>query len=141
MTQRVYYGTVCEGAGTFGIVFLDFLGCISAGDTFEEVIAMGHEALQGHIEAMVADGDSILEPTEVTLERTIAELDDPADPVEDEQWIAVVPILVNVPDELETVPVPIETSLIEQISKITNDNRKFIDEAIRRSLEEQRKSA
>ena len=141
MTQRVYYGTVCEGAGTFGIVFLDFLGCISAGDTLEEVIAMGHEALQGHIEAMVADGDSIPEPTEVTLERTIAELDDPADPIEDERWIAVVPILVNVPDELETVPVPIETSLIEQISKITNDNRKFIDEAIRRSLEEQRKSA
>jgi predicted RNase H-like HicB family nuclease len=141
MTQRVYYGTVCEGAGTFGIVFLDFLGCISAGDTFEEVIAMGHEALQGHIEAMVADGDFIPEPTKVTLERTIAELDDPADPIEDEQWIAVVPILVNVPDELETVPVPIETSLIEQISKITNDNRKFIDDAIRRSLEEQRKSA
>jgi predicted RNase H-like HicB family nuclease len=141
MTQRVYYGTVCEGGGTFGIVFLDFLGCISAGDTFEEVIAMGHEALQGHIEAMIAGGDPIPEPSEVSLERTVAELDNAADPIEDERWIAVVPILVNVPDELETVPVPIETSLIDQISKITNDNRKFIDEAIRRSLEEQRKSA
>ena len=141
MTQRVYYGTVCEGGGTFGIVFLDFVGCISAGDTFEDVIAMGHEALQGHIEVMVASGDPIPEPTEVTLERTAAELDDPADPIDDERWIAVVPILVNVPDELDTVPVPIETSLIKQISKITNDNRKFIDEAIRRSLEERRKSA
>jgi len=141
VTQRVYYGTVCEGGGTFGIVFLDFVGCISAGDTFEDVIAMGHEALQGHIEVMVASGDPIPEPTEVTLERTAAELDDPADPIDDERWIAVVPILVNVPDELDTVPVPIETSLIKQISKITNDNRKFIDEAIRRSLEERRKSA
>jgi predicted RNase H-like HicB family nuclease len=141
VTQRVYYGTVCEGGGTFGIVFLDFLGCISAGDTFEEVIAMGHEALQGHIEAMVAAGDPIPEPTQATVERTAAELDDPADAIEGERWIGVVPILVDVPDELETLPVPIETSLIDQISKITNDNRKFIDEAIRRSLEERRKSA
>jgi len=141
MTQRVYYGTVCEGGGTFGIVFLDFLGCISAGDTMEEVIAMGHEALQGHIELMVAEGDDIPEPSVVTLERTAAELDDPDDPIVDEKWVAVVPILVDVPDELQTLPVPIETALIREIDAVARDRRKFIADATRKELERLRRSA
>jgi len=141
MTQRVYFGSVCEGGAAYGIVFLDFPGCISAGDTFEDVIVMGHEALQGHVEAMVLDGNAIPEPSAVTIERTIAELDDPADPVEDEQWIGVVPILVNVPDNLETVPVPVGAALVAEIGKIASDNQAFIEEAIRRRLDEKREAA
>ena len=139
--QRVYYGTVCEGRGTFGIVFLDFLGCISAGDTFEDVIAMGHEALQLHIDGMLADEDPIPEPTVVTIERTSAEFDDPADPVEDEQWTAVVPILVDVADDLDMVPVPIETSLVREIAAVTRNRHQFIIDATRRELDRLRKSA
>lgn len=141
MTQRVYYGTLCEGGGTFGIVFLDFLGCVSAGDTLEEVIVNGHEALHGHIEAMVADGDPIPEPSDVTIERTERELDDPADSAVGERWIEVVPIVVDVPDKLETIPVPVEASLIAEIGKVARDNQAFIAEAIRRRLDEQREDA
>ena len=141
MTQRVYYGTVCEGGGTFGIVFLDFMGCISAGDTLEEVIVNGHEALQGHIEAMVADGEAVPDPSNVTVERTSRELDDPADPADDERWIDVVPVVVDVPDKLETIPIPVEASLIAEIGKVARDNQAFITEAIRRSLDERKEDA
>jgi predicted RNase H-like HicB family nuclease len=141
MTRRVYYGTVCEGGGSYGIVFLDFLGCVSAGDTLEEVIVNGHEALQGHIEAMVADGDAIPDPSEVTIARTERELDDPDEPAGDERWIEVVPIVVSVPDQLETIPVPVEALLIAEIGKIARDNQAFITEAIRRRLDERKEDA
>jgi predicted RNase H-like HicB family nuclease len=141
MTQRVYYGTVCEGGGTYGIVFLDFLGCISAGDTMEEVIAMGHEALQLHIDGMIEDGDPVPAPTAVTIERTKADLDDPNDPVDDEQWVAVVPILVNVADALETAPIPIDTNLLREVAQITPDRRQFIMDATRRELARLKKTA
>lgn len=46
----------------YGISFPDFPGCISAGDTMDEVIANGAEALALHVWGMEADGDSIPEP-------------------------------------------------------------------------------
>ena len=46
----------------YGISFPDFPGCISAGDTMDEVIVQGTEALAFHVSGMEADGDVIPEP-------------------------------------------------------------------------------
>jgi predicted RNase H-like HicB family nuclease len=46
----------------YGISFPDFPGCISAGDTLEEVSANGTEALAFHVRGMETDGDPIPEP-------------------------------------------------------------------------------
>ena len=51
-----------EPDSAYGISFPDFPGCISAGDTMDEVIANGTEALGFHVRGMEADGDSIPEP-------------------------------------------------------------------------------
>lgn len=141
MTQRVYYGSVCKGRRSLGISFLDFPGCISAGDTMEELIAMGHEALQLHVDGMVEHGDIIPEPSEVTIERTKAEYDDPDDPIEDEEWIAVVPILVDVRTRDADVPVPIKASLFRKVGEVAKDREKFIMDATRRELERLKKTA
>ena len=141
MTQRVYFGTVSQGDGGFDIVFVDFPGCVSAGDTFEQVIVMGHEALQGHIEAMVIDRDPIPEPSTATIEQTSAMFDDPDSPIEGEHWIDVVPVLVDVPDDLDTLPVPVGAALLAEIGKIASDNQAFIEDAIRRPLDERRDAA
>lgn len=47
----------------FGISFPDFPGCISDGDTMEDAIRRGGEALTFHIENMVEDGEKIPAPT------------------------------------------------------------------------------
>lgn len=47
----------------YGISFPDFPGCISAGKTFEEAMAMGKEALAFHAEGMVEDGDAVPRPS------------------------------------------------------------------------------
>jgi predicted RNase H-like HicB family nuclease len=66
--KKSYLGAVCEGGGTFGIVFRDFPGCVSAGDTLDEVLAMGREALQGYVELMAEEGEpsATAEPVEET---------------------------------------------------------------------------
>jgi len=43
----------------YGISFPDVPGCFSAGATREEAIIMAKEALQGHLEWMIEDGDAI----------------------------------------------------------------------------------
>jgi predicted RNase H-like HicB family nuclease len=47
----------------FGVSFLDFPGCITAGRTLEEARRMAAEALALHIKGMVEDGQEIPEPS------------------------------------------------------------------------------
>lgn len=58
-----YIALVHKDEGTsYGVSFPDVLGCISAGDTFEEAVANAAEALAGHFAAMRADGETIPAP-------------------------------------------------------------------------------
>jgi predicted RNase H-like HicB family nuclease len=51
-----------DDSTNYGVSFPDVPGCISAGDTFEEVVTNAAEALGGHFAAMRADGDPIPAP-------------------------------------------------------------------------------
>ena len=51
--------------GAYGISFPDVPGCISAGDTIDETIANGAEALAFHLEGMLEDGDAMPVPRSV----------------------------------------------------------------------------
>ncbi len=57
----------------YGVQFYDFPGCISAGESIEEAKMMAKEALIGHINLMVTDGDVI--PTPSTLESILKDKD------------------------------------------------------------------
>jgi len=46
----------------FGVDFPDFPGCITAASTIDEIPAMAVEALSGHIECMMEDGEPIPAP-------------------------------------------------------------------------------
>lgn len=61
-----YVGCVeVERPDNYGIWFPDILGCISAADSFPEIMAMGEEALNGHVGVMRRDGDPIPKPRSV----------------------------------------------------------------------------
>ena len=51
-----------DGEPGFGISFPDFPGCISDGDTVDDALRRGAEALSFHIEGMLADGEPIPRP-------------------------------------------------------------------------------
>lgn len=62
--MRYYIGIIHKDDDSdFGISFPDFPGCVSAGSDLNELAAMGHEALQGHIALMAEEGMAIPEPS------------------------------------------------------------------------------
>jgi predicted RNase H-like HicB family nuclease len=64
--MKAYIGIIHkEPESCFGISFPDFPGCISAGDTLQEVLVSGSEALGAHIRWMERDGDAIPSPSDL----------------------------------------------------------------------------
>lgn len=61
---KQYIGIIDKDENSdYGVMFPDFLGCVSAGKTIEELKIMAKEALEFHIEGMIEDGEEIPEPS------------------------------------------------------------------------------
>ena len=56
-----------ENSDQFGVIFPDFLGCITVGKNLEEAKKMAHQALQFHIDGMLEDGEDL--PTPLSLDK------------------------------------------------------------------------
>jgi predicted RNase H-like HicB family nuclease len=52
-----------KGPTSWGAYIPDLPGCVSVGDTLEEVKQLIREGMELHLEAMREDGDAIPEPT------------------------------------------------------------------------------
>lgn len=64
MTQTIV-ALIHGEEGGYGISFPDVPGCISAGDTIDETLANGAEALAFHLEGVLEDGDPMPTPRSV----------------------------------------------------------------------------
>ncbi len=53
----------------YGVTVPDLPGCISAGDTLEEAIAMAREAIELHLEGMIEDAVAIPTPKPLEVHR------------------------------------------------------------------------
>jgi predicted RNase H-like HicB family nuclease len=65
-----------EPDSIYGVSFPDFPGCISAGETLDMALANASEALQGHVQMMEADGETVPLPRSldaIQLDPTLAE--------------------------------------------------------------------
>lgn len=82
----------------FGISFPDFPGCVSDGDTREDAIRRGREALAFHLEGMADDGEAIPPP------RSLREIE--ADPELAEWRQGAEPVCINVPEPPVAVEAP-----------------------------------
>lgn len=140
--ERTYLGAVVEGRGTFGIMFPDVPGVISAGETREELAAMAKEALELQLEGLHEDGEPIPEPTYFTIEDVRREYDTPDDPLpNDEHWSFLLPVAVALPPYPQTINVSVEAQVVHEVDRLTPNRRAFITEATRRELERLKKSA
>lgn len=59
----VFYAGFIPTKGGYAVLFPDFPGCCTEGDTLEEAFAMANDALAGHIEVMADDGEDIPAPS------------------------------------------------------------------------------
>lgn len=116
------------GDGSYGVVFPDFPGCASAGDTFEDAVREASEALAFHVQGMREDGDAI--PSPRALEEIGA----------GEDWydlagsiVALVPLLPP-PAKAVRVNVTLDERLLAEIDAVAKNRSAFLAEAARRAL-------
>ena len=75
MKRRFFPVQIEKGEISYGAWFVDFPGCVSAGDTIAEAIEGAHEALALHTSGMIRDGEQIPEPsprTRITRSMTVS---------------------------------------------------------------------
>lgn len=102
---------------TYGVSFPDFPGCIAAGDTFDEAIAMAKEALGFHAEGMLEDGEKLPKPS--TFEQIRADKSAWWAEDLDEAEIARVPLIIDIvaPKRVNISLSPSLLSAIDQAAK------------------------
>lgn len=79
----------------YGVSFPDFTGCITAGRTYDEAIAMAKEAMAFHAQGMIEDGQDIPKP------RTLEEIKADKDGWWQEDW-----------DEAEKIRIPLIVDIV-----------------------------
>lgn len=146
MHEATYLAAVHGRPGNYGILFPDFLGCVSSGETVEAALRSGHDALQFHVDGMVDDGDPIPPPAEHSLDSvaetfTVAEDSDPDD------WVGLMPITVAIAIAADMTTVKIKSEVVREIAALVQSNlehlstSQFIERAARRELARLKKSA
>jgi predicted RNase H-like HicB family nuclease len=70
-----YYVALLEndGGNEYGVVFPDFPGCVTQGDSYEQALQLAAEVLAFHVEGMQADGLPVPQPRSIEQIRAAAE--------------------------------------------------------------------
>lgn len=129
MAKRIYFGVIERASDGYCLYFPDLLGCTTAADDMEGLALMAAEALQFHIDGMAEDGDLIPAPTEVDL--TCERQDVPQ-----ANLIGLLAVEAVVPTFPNTVAVPLDTKLVQEVDRLASDRRQFIADAIRQRLDD-----
>lgn len=102
-----------EADSDYGVSFPDFPGCVTAGKTYEEAIALAAEALAFHVEGMEADGQRIPVPSWITK---IVEAKN--------EWydvtgatIAMVPLLPTVAAKPQATNLSLDPALVDAVDR------------------------
>jgi predicted RNase H-like HicB family nuclease len=116
-----------EPESDFGVSFPDFPGCVSAGSTLPEALAMAEEALAGHIQILVEEGAAIPEPSDIG-----AVMSDPEN-------LGAVAVLVKAPelaDKVVRVNVTLPETLLRRIDAAADNRSRFLAQAAEKALRE-----
>ena len=71
-----YVSFIHRDEAGFGVSFPDFPGCVSVGDTIDDAVRQGSEALAFHVEGLVDSGEVIPTPRSIDAIKTDPELAD-----------------------------------------------------------------
>ena len=120
--MKQYIAFISMDEPTFGVVFPDFPGCISAGKGFEDAVRMAHEALSGHVECMKDVKLEIPEPS--TLEYTKRSWPDWKDWRDSEYTTALIALVPS--HETKKYTISMDSSLVARIDAITRNRSAFL---------------
>ena len=119
MKRRFFPVQIEKGETSYGAWFVDFPGCVSAGDTIAEAIEGAHEALALHTSGMIEDGERIPDPSAPKLE---------------EGSIVVAMVGVTLPGKKKRVNVMIDEGVLAAIDAVSNNRSQFLEQAALKEL-------
>ena len=122
-----------EGDSSYGVTFPDFPGCVSAGETLEEALENGREALQFMIDSLYEEGTEIPRPGVL----------DPAwlkERCDDIELVAAIP--ANVSSKRVRINVSMSDYVLERLdeyaAKVGLSRSTVLTEAVGRYINEER---
>ena len=71
-----YVSFIHRDEAGYGVSFPDFPGCVSVGDTVDDAVLHGSEALAFHVESLVEDGEPIPVPRSIDAIKADRDLDE-----------------------------------------------------------------
>lgn len=71
-----YLSFIHRDEAGYGVSFPDFPGCVSVGDTVDDAVLHGSEALAFHVESLVEDGEPIPVPRSIDAIKADRDLDE-----------------------------------------------------------------
>ena len=71
-----YVSFIHRDAAGYGVSFPDFPGCVSVGDTVDDAVRHGSEALAFHVDGLLDDGEAIPSPRSIDAIKADPELAD-----------------------------------------------------------------
>jgi predicted RNase H-like HicB family nuclease len=104
-----------EKSSDYGVMFPDFLGCISVGKTMEEAYQMAEKALQFHIDGMIEDKEEI--PQGMTLDAAKKKY---------KKIEALLLISVRIPSKVTRINITVDEKFLRKLDKFLethNENR------------------
>lgn len=96
----------------FGVEFPDFPGCISAGRTLDEARVTASEALSGHVEILLEDGEAL--PRPATLEEVMR---DPGN----REAVAFLVSVQDAPSKVVRVNITVSAAALVRIDQAARD--------------------
>lgn len=116
-----------DRASDFGVDFPDFPGCVTAGRTLEEARRMAVEALELHVEGMMADREPIPEPSS---------LDDIMSDPDSAGGVAILVDVATKPAKSVRINVMLPEDVVQAIDRTTKNRSRFLADAAKSKLHE-----
>ena len=123
--MKQYIAFITTDEPTFGVVFPDLPGCISAGKNFEDAVRMAHEALSGHVECMKDAKLKIPNPS--NLEQIKRNWPDWEDWKNSEYTTALIALIPS--HDTRKYTISMDYSLMARIDAVTKNRSAFLARA------------
>jgi predicted RNase H-like HicB family nuclease len=114
-----------EKKSGYGVIFPDFPGCTTVGNTLDEAHKSAHEALDFHIEGMQEDGEAIPAPS--TLEQVLK-----SDLAKGHS--AAIVVRASVKARSLRINVMMDSGVLQRIDEESSNRSAWLNEAAREKL-------
>ena len=129
-----YVGFIHRDDAGYGVSFPDFPGCVSVGDSVDDAVRLGREALAFHVEGLRADGERIPPPRSIDAIKADPELADWREGAD----LVLIPLVLD-RGSSRRVNISLDPGLLEAIDDEARQRRMtrsaFLATAARREIE------